>query len=206
MNSDDQPLQCCRCRHKLLSKERVDQPRKRERGAWDHVCPRCGCKTFLVLKEAERVSAPAVETVIADGPLKALSIRQPWAWLIVHGPKRFENRLWSPANPARREARTGMRFLIHASKGMTGAEYAEAFIMARERGVILPAFGGLQCGGIVGSAEIVRWHDVRLEGHSWSFGSGLELTNVQPMEFRPCKGALGFFKPVYPEVFQPRLL
>ncbi|WP_229215634.1 ASCH domain-containing protein [Duganella sp. CY15W] len=41
--------------------------------------------------------------------MKALSIRQPWAWLIVNGYKDIENRSWS----------TNVRgkVLVHASKG-----------------------------------------------------------------------------------------
>ena len=48
-------------------------------------------------------------------PRQAISIRQPWAWLIVHGWKNIENRMW----------RTSYRgpVLIHASKGMTQDEY-----------------------------------------------------------------------------------
>lgn len=26
--------------------------------------------------------------------MKALTVRQPWAWAIIHGPKRIENRTW----------------------------------------------------------------------------------------------------------------
>ena len=50
--------------------------------------------------------------------MKALSIRQPWAWLIVHGSKRVENR-------SRRTHYRGP-VLIHASAGMTIREYHEA--------------------------------------------------------------------------------
>jgi hypothetical protein len=41
--------------------------------------------------------------------MKCLSVQQPWAWAIVHGPKRIENRTW----------KTNYRgpLLIHASKG-----------------------------------------------------------------------------------------
>jgi len=47
--------------------------------------------------------------------MKAISIRQPWAWLIVNGYKDIENRSW----PTKFRGRV----LIHASKGMTRAEY-----------------------------------------------------------------------------------
>ena len=44
--------------------------------------------------------------------MKALSIRQPWAWLIVNSHKHIENCDW----PTKFRG----RFLIHASKGVTG--------------------------------------------------------------------------------------
>lgn len=47
--------------------------------------------------------------------IKALSIRQPWAWLILWAGKDIENR-------SRRFHFRG-RFLIHASAGMTRNEY-----------------------------------------------------------------------------------
>jgi hypothetical protein len=47
--------------------------------------------------------------------MKALSIRQPWAWLILNAGKDIENRDW----PTHFRG----RFLIHASKGMTHDEY-----------------------------------------------------------------------------------
>ena len=47
--------------------------------------------------------------------MKALSIRQPWAWLIVNGHKDIENRQW----------RTHFRgkIYVHAAKGMTRGDY-----------------------------------------------------------------------------------
>lgn len=47
----------------------------------------------------------------------ALSIRQPWAWHILNSGKDIENRDW----PTRFRGRV----LIHASKGMTRAEYED---------------------------------------------------------------------------------
>jgi hypothetical protein len=49
--------------------------------------------------------------------MKALSIRQPWAWLILNAGKDIENRDWL--------TRFRGPFLIHASKGMTRAEDTE---------------------------------------------------------------------------------
>jgi hypothetical protein len=131
--------------------------------------------------------------------LKALSVRQPWAWLIVNGHKQFENRDWQSSNPGRKFRG---RVLIHASKGMTRDEYANAYaavwIINDERsdksspGIELPPFDELERGGIVGETEIVAWHDTPPD-MPFAFGSGLELTNSKPLPFRPLKGALGFF-------------
>jgi hypothetical protein len=57
------------------------------------------------------------------GPgMKALSIRQPWAWLIVKGYKDIENRTWA--------TKLRGRVFVHASKGMTRAEYEDAADLA----------------------------------------------------------------------------
>jgi len=136
--------------------------------------------------------------------MKALSIRQPWAWLIIHAGKDIENRSWNGAYPAYMEAccmaRDGARILIHAGKGMTRDEYEEALdtchMVSRTHpfpaGVMLPAFGDLPRGGIVGSARIARV--VSNHTSPWFFGPlGLVLADVRAETFRPCKGALGFF-------------
>lgn len=48
--------------------------------------------------------------------MKALSIRQPWAWLIVNGYKSIENRTWN--------TRIRGTILIHAGKGFDKEGYA----------------------------------------------------------------------------------
>lgn len=129
--------------------------------------------------------------------LPALSIRQPWPWAIIFAGKPIENRDW----PTRFRG----RFLIHASKGMTRAEY-EAFLgFAHDLsctcpfppGLVVPSISELQRGGIIGIAEIVDCVD-----HSdspWFFGRfGFVLANARPLPFHPCKGSLGFFKVQYP--------
>lgn len=131
--------------------------------------------------------------------MRALSIRQPWAWAILHAGKDIENRDWRPGNPGRRFR--GL-FLIHASSGMTRDEY-ESFI-----GIVhdistrmpiewcahlsVPPFSHLVRGGIVGRARVV---DVVTESDSpWFFGPiGLMLADIVPTPFVPMKGALGFF-------------
>jgi hypothetical protein len=147
-----------------------------------------------------RVSNDSVRAAIDLGA-RALSVRQPWAWLIVNGFKPFENRDWSPGNPARcwlgkQLARCApMTILVHACKGMTEDEYDQAYFMAKgDYDITLPPMKDLPRGGIVGVVNVVRWHDER-QPMAFSFGSGIELAHAAPHEFLPCKGALGFFKP-----------
>jgi hypothetical protein len=124
--------------------------------------------------------------------MKALSIRNPWAWAIIHAGKNIENRSWS----------TNYRgpFLIHASKGMTRGDYENCLDAMHQisrthpfpSGLTLPAFEALERGGIVGKARIVDC--VSSSPSPWFFGPyGFVLADVEPVTFRPCKGALGFF-------------
>lgn len=121
----------------------------------------------------------------------ALSIRQPWAWLILHAGKDIENRDW----PTKFRG----RIFVHASKGMTRDEWGSAWTFAHGTGANPKAleagltFDNIERGGIVGSVEIV---DCVSESPSrWFMGRyGFVLRNPQPLPFRPLKGSLGFFK------------
>lgn len=116
--------------------------------------------------------------------MKALSIRQPWAWLIVHGPKRIENRGWPTMFRG--------EFLIHAAKGTTAQEYEDARRFASDLGVTIPEFDALDRGGIVGKATLTSCGIISED--PWFFGPfGFRLDNVQALPFRPLKGQLGFF-------------
>lgn len=117
--------------------------------------------------------------------MRALSIRQPWAWLILNAGKDIENRSW----PTRYRG----RFLIHASKGMTRSEYDDGCESLRGLGhIAMPDFKSLERGGVVGAATIVDCVD-----HSksrWFFGDyGFVLTDVRPLSFRAVNGQLGWF-------------
>lgn len=129
--------------------------------------------------------------------MKALSIRQPWAWAILHAGKDIENRVWKLNNPNRRFRG---EFLIHASRGMTHAEYDEfidAVHLISTRAPFppyldVPEFRDLPVGGIVGIAKMV---DIVTDHPSpWFFGPvGLVLKDVRPTKFIPLRGYLGFF-------------
>lgn len=120
--------------------------------------------------------------------LPALSIRQPWAWLIVNAGKDIENRCW----------RTNYRgpMLIHAAKGCTREEYDDALDFALDiKGAIqMPDRESIERGGIIGYANLVDCVSASLS--PWFVGEwGFVLRNVMPLPFTPCKGSLGFFYP-----------
>jgi len=119
--------------------------------------------------------------------MKALSIRQPWAWLILHAGKDIENRDWSTNYRG--------RILIHASKGMTRDEYEDGIFLAQViyPALALPSFADLERGGIVGSVEIVDC--VTRSDSRWFVGRhGFVLRDPQPLPFRAYRGQLGFFE------------
>ena len=123
---------------------------------------------------------------------KALSIRQPWAWLIVNGHKNIENRNW----------RTTLRekIYIHASKGMTQKEYdnCASFTSNIDKSIQIPAPKHLLMGGIIGEAEIIDCvtTDPWFPDSPWFTGQyGFVLANCQSLPFQSCRGALKFFSP-----------
>ncbi len=139
--------------------------------------------------------------------MKALSIRQPWAWAIIHAGKDIENRTRILSR-----AMVGQRFLIHASKGLNREEYnraAEAIWFNCLTHV--PAQDRIERGGFIGSALLLRYvqdgvrpgaaacvtdprGDPEVWGNWYQGPVGLVLRDVRPMDFIPCKGALGFWE------------
>jgi hypothetical protein len=116
--------------------------------------------------------------------MKAISVRQPWAWLIVNGYKDIENRSW----PTHQRGKV----LIHAAKSMTRKEYNECRMHSELCGVMIPPFENLQRGGIVGEATISDC--VATSSSPWFFGKyGFVLTEQKPLPFLALKGQLGFF-------------
>lgn len=117
----------------------------------------------------------------------ALSIRQPWASLIVLYGKDVENRNWMTA-------RRG-RVLIHAaSKRCPRYEWRETIHFAQS---VLGKFIHLDpttipYGGIIGGVEIVDC--VRESESPWFCGPyGFVLRGAESLPFMPLRGQLGFF-------------
>lgn len=151
--------------------------------AWD-----IGRKTGARIQSARAVAQQLQQaTDTREGlTVLALSIRQPWAWLILRGGKDIENRDWP--------TRVRGRVLVHAAKGMTRDEFDSAaiFSFGRTGEAKLPPMGELQRGGIVGSVEIMDC--VQRSDSHWFVGRyGFLLRDPQPLPFRPWRGALGFF-------------
>jgi hypothetical protein len=113
--------------------------------------------------------------------VKALSLRQPWAWLVAAGHKDVENRTW--ATHYRGE------FLIHAAKTFDHEGYERVL---REMCPALPAPAEFERGGIVGVAELVDC--VTQHNSPWFWGPyGFVLRDARPLPFHPLRGMLGFF-------------
>lgn len=120
--------------------------------------------------------------------MKALSIRQPWAWLIVNGYKDIENRTWN----------TKYRgpVLIHASTAKPSKAdmgLAREIMQHYAASHRLPERNNFRLGGIVGIATITGCVD---ESPSpWFFGpKGFTLINGRPLNFHPLKGKLSLFE------------
>lgn len=141
--------------------------------------------------------------------MKALSIMQPWASMIVFGFKPVENRTWS----------TGHRgpTLIHAGKKVD--KEAMDWLWQHEKALGLTRGWHLlpfRTGGIVGQANLYdvstyidnvmtvpaaafdRFREAGMLRHDprpWFFGPvGFWLRDARELPFRPLRGQLGFFE------------
>lgn len=123
-------------------------------------------------------------------PELALSVRQPWAWAIIHAGKDIENRAWQPGSHALQ--RRG-RVAVHAGRGLTREEYVYARDRIRDLGFTCPGAHELHRGGIIGSVEVVDV--VERTDSPWFKGPiGLVLRNPEPCVFIPAVGQLGYFR------------
>lgn len=117
----------------------------------------------------------------------ALSVHQPWAWLITHGIKDIENRTWS--------TKVRGRIQIHASQCLRPKEYDYILknIDQVAPGLVVPPFKELERGGIVGEVDIVDC--VQQSSSPWFIGPhGFVLARAVSLPLRPLRGQLGFFK------------
>lgn len=133
--------------------------------------------------------------------MKAISIRQPWAWLIVNGYKDIENRSWN--------TKFRGQVLIHASAAKPSMDDHRAVIdillKHRMYHIDFPRWNdfsmpenwhghhGIERGGIVGVATITNC--VADSSSPWFFGpKGFTLADAITLPFVPMKGRLSFFE------------
>jgi hypothetical protein len=117
--------------------------------------------------------------------MKAISVRQPWAWAIIHAGKDIENRTWKNKHCHGTVA-------VHASGGRDDLDDLPD-------GVGRPRNEELVQGAIIGVVDIV---DVVEDSDSEWFGGplGFVLKNPRPLNQPiPCKGKL-FLWEVPPEI------
>jgi hypothetical protein len=114
----------------------------------------------------------------------ALSVRQPWAWLIVHGHKPIENRSWS----------TAVRGTIGIHAGKRFDEDGYRWVRENFAEIDMPAPDEFERGGIVGRVNLIDC--VAEHDSDWFFGpKAFVFTDAEPLPFMPCRGLLGFFRP-----------
>lgn len=115
--------------------------------------------------------------------MKALSIKQPYAWAILTQGKDIENRTWHTKQRG--------EIFIHAGKYLhkdAPKHLMNKYIQAFHNGE-----SGTQVGGIVGTVEITD--SVESSESLWFHGPiGFELKNPKLCEFIPYKGQLNFFE------------
>jgi len=146
--------------------------------------------------------------------MKALSIKQPWAWLICAGHKDVENRnWWIHMPPLLNYPATPRRIYVHASKTFDVEGYEKLTLQSYDPdspiGKAIEAITPIKFffrGAIIGEVDIVGckyrygdennnlyspWHEVGMYG----------LLLANPILYDkpiPCKGKLGFFEPSIP--------
>lgn len=115
--------------------------------------------------------------------MRALSIRQPWAWLVVNGYKDIENRTW-PTN-------FRGRIYVHAGQRMVSSDYPDQRNHILQAGIVIPA--QLARGAIIGEVTVTGC--ISTSDSPWFCGP-YAFTLVEPVAYKapiPYRGQLGFF-------------
>jgi hypothetical protein len=138
--------------------------------------------------------------------LKAISIRQPWAWAVIHGGKDIENR--GIAAVRQMQSAIGQRIYVHAgTKVCSASNFEEIADFMRSIGVKPPDKEELRYGGVIGSVFVedavfpTRRKGVCVIGDTdktlkspWYGGDmGFLFRDPKPCRFIPARGQLGLF-------------
>lgn len=146
---------------------------------------------------------------LPPGVFPVLSLRQPWAWAIMHAGKTIENRTWETSYRG--------HFWLHASKTMSREEYRAGVEQIEERcSLPVPSFWAMVRGAIVGRVTLTgikHIDEVRVAGDeaerrpllnlyhpdpgAWATGPWcFMLENPLPLDpILPCSGRQLWFPP-----------
>ena len=123
--------------------------------------------------------------------MMALTIKEPWAWLIIHGGKDIENRGWPCSYRG--------RIAIHASgKAVPKWEYRDVVRFVREFDPALadriPAYSDLVLGAVIGTVTLADC--VKHSPSPWFQGDyGFVLEDPSALTVpTPAKGKLGLWR------------
>lgn len=146
--------------------------------------------------------------------MRALSIRQPFAWAIEQGFKTVENRSRAIS------LKLAGPIAIHATKWRNGTEFLDSALFIHRACGKTAVVGGLTVGGIIAVADVVGCIQANSFGKGvivWALPDylphvaqatespffvgpfGWVLANVRAVPFHPCKDSLGFFNVELPE-------
>jgi hypothetical protein len=116
--------------------------------------------------------------------VRVLTVKQPWAWALIHGPKRVENRSWPTAYRG--------PLLIHAGKRPDVISPAIRALLPE-----LPPAERLDYGAIVGVVDLVDCVPyVEVAGQPFAEGPWCWLVREpRPLTPLPCRGALSLWQP-----------
>lgn len=135
--------------------------------------------------KATKKPSPLIRWSAGLRKLKALTIRQPWAWLVVNGYKDIENRIWATHHRG--------PLLIHAGSSTTDLHVDVKEYIERKYGVKMPET--FDMGAIVGVVDIVDCVTSHPSPWYHKQGFGWVLAKPRRLPIKPCKGKLKIFNP-----------
>lgn len=129
--------------------------------------------------------------------IPALSIQQPWTWLIVHRFKNIENRSRRCHYRGPVLLHAGLKVDEHADVRLTNGFHPVTRDVLPGASSIYRAHGEagtIYRGGIVGIADIIGCVE-HSEDPYFVGPFGWVIENARPLRFQPCRGMLGLFDP-----------
>jgi hypothetical protein len=136
--------------------------------------------------------------ILTPGPYRVLTVRQPWAWAIIHGPKRVENR-------SRRTKYRGPLLIHAAAKFERTLRHPDALAaFEREHNMKLPPVEELVLGAILGVVNVddcIAFDKEEHAGDPWALGPWLwQLADPRSLaEPIPASGQLNLWTWDHPE-------